>query len=71
LEPACSVGFGAAEGDLGGTVGEHVEDLAVGDVAHLVVVENGFAAGVAGHVLDSWLVVVVVVVGTVQVGGAH
>lgn len=42
----------AAKSDLGRAVGEHANDSGVGDVAHLVVIEYGLAAFIAGHIAD-------------------
>jgi hypothetical protein len=52
LERAGAVLRIAAESDLGRSFGEHANDSGVGDVAHLVVIEYGLAAFVAGHIAD-------------------
>lgn len=55
LELACRVSFVAAEGNLGRPIREHVEDLAVGHVAHLVALEHSFASLVTCHVGNSFV----------------
>lgn len=59
LESAGPVGFGATESNLGWSTWKHVEDLPVGDIAHLVVVENGLSASIACHVLNRFFIVTV------------
>lgn len=56
LELTCRVSFVAAEGNLRRPVREHVEDLAVGNVAHLVALEHRLSALVTCHVGDSVVV---------------
>lgn len=55
LKAACCSRVIATECDLWRAVGEHVQDLAVSNVTHLVIAEDGLAARVTSHVCDIFI----------------